>query len=74
MNNDLIEGDSAFCQHMETLLVKALAEINSVLKYWQKCAVNFSKFNVYYTEQKTNFTDKYQFNILWMYKIILICL
>ena len=33
MNNDLIEGDSAFCQHMETLLVKALAEINSVLKY-----------------------------------------
>jgi len=32
INNDLVEGDSAFCQPEETLLTEALAEVNGVFR------------------------------------------
>ena len=48
MNNDLVEGNSAFCQPEETLLTAALAVANSVFRGLTKCIVTRNDVNIYF--------------------------
>ena len=50
VNNDLVEGESAFCQPGETLLTEALAEVNSVFRGLTKMQSSSSR-SFFYTEQ-----------------------